>query len=250
MANHTTLLVLSFVVLSMVTIGRCSWISGGAPPPASVGDYMELGDELTDRPSPSPNGDSITQGKDELAPGPTPKEADGPGPAGEFMIQGKRYIWEGFGDVGGDFINQNKESVPPNEDTFIIQGKVYCDPCRIQFPTKISFALAGTKVILVCHKVNSDEETYRVEGMTDEKGNYKITAVGDHAEEICEITVTDSPDINCPELMDDENHVRVSLTNKHGVKGKGRFANPLGFMSEVADPRCKEALDELGFTGI
>lgn len=143
-------------------------------------------------------------------------------------------------------ILQEKDIVP--DDTFIIQGKVYCDPCRIQIPTKISYPLPHTKVTLVCHKADSDEESYRVEGSSDEKGKYTLDAVGDHAEEICEIIVSESPDPNCPELMDDENNVRVSLTNKHGIKGKGRYANPLGFMVTSADPRCKEALDELGFT--
>ncbi|CAH1431818.1 unnamed protein product [Lactuca virosa] len=243
MANYATLLILLFIALSMATIGHCSWISGGAPPPASVGE-VDLGfaDELTDELTPGPNGE------------PTKEKggaASGPGPAGDFMIQGKRSIWEGFGGVGGDFINQGKASVTPDSaETFIVQGKIYCDPCRIQFPTKISFPLRDVKVVLACHKENSAEETYRVEGMSDENGNYKLKAVGDHAEEICEISVTESPEINCPDLMDDENHVRVSLTTKHGIKGRARFANPLGFMAEVADPRCKGVLDELGFTGI
>lgn len=242
MANYATLLLLSFIALSMATIAHCGWISGGAPPPATIGDV-----DLPDESASGPSSESDTPEQDGLA----------PGPADEFTTQDKRAIWEGFGGVGGDFINtgqeegkeEGKDAVPSGpQSTFIIQGSVYCDPCRIQFPTKISFPLAGVKVVLACHKENSDVETYRVEGMSDQKGKYVITAVGDHAEEICEISVSDSPEINCPELMDDENHVRVSLTNKHGIKGRGRFANPLGFMAEAADPRCKEVLAELGFT--
>lgn len=240
MVDYTTPLVLLSMVLYMVTMARSSWISGGGPPPASVGeDYV--GDYFADAPSPANN--LTVQEKDELAPGPSDdlmtEENDeiAPGPIEDFMIQGKSSII------------QEKESVPDNGDTFIIQGKVYCDPCRIQFPTKISYPLPNTKITLVCHKVTG-EETYRVEGSSDDKGKYALNAVGDHAEEVCEITVSDSPDPNCPELMDDENHVKVSLTNKHGAKGKGRYANPLGFMTTNADPRCKESLEELGFTGI
>nr|GEU90058.1 olee1-like protein [Tanacetum cinerariifolium] len=241
MVDYKAFLVL--IILSMATTTRCSWISGGAPPPASTGDDYTIGDDYI---SPSPGG-SVKSSKDNgVSPGPSDESTEendedddeaAAGPDSEFMVQEKSTE------------PNSKEDEPAGGESFIIQGKVYCDPCRIQFPTKISYALAGTKISLVCHK-ETGEETYRVEGESDRKGKYTIEAVGDHADEICEITVSQSPDPNCPELMDDENHVRVSLTNKHGAKGRGRYANPLGFMVMDADPRCKEALDELGFTGI
>ncbi|XP_071699326.1 anther-specific protein LAT52-like [Rutidosis leptorrhynchoides] len=252
MVNYRASFVILPILLLLATTARCSWISGGAPPPAvTEGDYVTSPDELMndddDAASPGPSNELESPEKDESTPGPSneleeeSEEESSPGPESDIMVQAKNSI-ESHRKV---LISQEQEK----DDTFIIQGKVYCDPCRIQFPTKISFPLAGTKVTLVCHK-ETGEETYRVEGESDQKGKYTLEAVGDHADEICEITVNQSPDPNCPEIMDDENHVRVSLTNKHGAKGKGRYANPLGFMVKEADPRCKEALDELGFTGI
>ncbi|KAI3773041.1 hypothetical protein L6452_04238 [Arctium lappa] len=298
MADYATLLVL----LSMAATARCSWISGGAPPPASIGDFEILGDELLDplapaskhlaeekdEVAPGPGGDFVIQRKheeeededapespsggkdeededapespssgkdeeDEDAPGPSSDEKDevAPGPNDETTVEEKSSIADSPGASGEQLKRLRlKESVPADGTKFIVQGKVYCDPCRIQFPTKISYPLSNTKVILLCHKEETDEETYRLEAKSDDKGKYTLNAVGDHADEVCEITVSESPDPKCPELMDDENHVRVSLTNKQGAKGNARLANPLGFMVTDADPRCKEVLDELGFTGI
>ncbi|MFS7930687.1 putative allergen Ole e 1 [Helianthus anomalus] len=238
MAGYAAILFL----LSMATTAHCSWISGGAPPPVKAGDYVPLGDDLLDIPSPvSEPGSNDALALEEIDYAAYAAAAAGSG--GE----GKGSTTDMPAANGEKRILQEKET---SKDMFIIQGKVYCDPCRIQIPTKISYPLAGTKVSLVCHKADTDEESYRVDGESDAKGKYRLEAVGDHAEEICEIVVSESPDPNCPELMDDENHVKVSLTNKHGLKGKGRYANPLGFMASDADPRCKEALDELGFTGI
>ncbi|XP_071721730.1 olee1-like protein [Rutidosis leptorrhynchoides] len=215
MVDYRARLVVLSILLLTATTARSSWMNGGAPSPSiTEGDYVTSPDDLM-------NDD------DAVSPGPSNIE-------GKKLIESHRKV----------LVSQEKD-----DNTFVIQGKVYCDPCRIQFPTKISYALAGTKVTLVCHKENG-EESYKFEGESDQKGKYTLNAVGDHADEICEITVNESPDPNCPDIMDDENHVRVSLTNKHGAKGKGRYANPLGFMVKDVDPRCKEALDELGFTGV
>ncbi|KAI7750248.1 hypothetical protein M8C21_015957 [Ambrosia artemisiifolia] len=228
MVGYTTILVL----LCMAATTQCSWISRGAPPLVKAGDGMILGDNLLDIPSPvsGPGANDALELEEIDYPAP------GPGDGGKGSNAGTRLV------NGEKFILQRKESI---EDMFIVQGKIYCDPCRIQIPTKISYPLAGTKVSLVCYKADTGKESYRVDGISDEKGKYRLEAHGDHAEEMCEIIVDKSPDPNCPEVMDDENHVKISLTNKHGLKGKGRYANPLGFMVTNADPRCKEALDEL-----
>ncbi|GJZ17052.1 olee1-like protein [Tanacetum coccineum] len=138
----------------------------------------------------------------------------------------------------------------PDGESFLIQGKVYCDPCRIQFPTKISYPVPNTKVILECRERESGKETKKIEGTTDSNGMYSITASGDHEEEICDVKVTKSPDQKCPEVMDDESSARVSLTDKNGVRGNTRQANPIGFMVKEIDPRCKEILEEIGIMGI
>lgn len=138
----------------------------------------------------------------------------------------------------------------PDGESFMVQGKVYCDPCRIQFPTKISYPVPNTKVILRCRERESGVETAKMEGTSDANGMYSLTATGDHEEEICEVRVTESPDGKCPEVMDDESSARVSLTDKNGVRGNTRMANPIGFMVKDIDPRCKEILAEIGIMGI
>ncbi|KAK9057361.1 hypothetical protein SSX86_022196 [Deinandra increscens subsp. villosa] len=138
----------------------------------------------------------------------------------------------------------------PDGESFVVQGKVYCDPCRIQFPTKISYPVPNTKVVLRCRERESGAETTKLEGRSDANGMYSITATGDHEEEICDVRITESPDSKCPEVMDDESIARVSLTDKNGVRGKTRAANPIGFMVKEIDPRCKEILAEIGIMGI
>ncbi|KAF5782399.1 putative allergen Ole e 1 [Helianthus annuus] len=137
-----------------------------------------------------------------------------------------------------------------SKESFIVQGKVYCDPCRIQFPTKLSYPLPNTKVVLRCTNRDTGAQTYTAEGKTDAKGMYTLNATGDHEEEICDVRIKESPNSKCPELMDDESIARVSLTDKNGVRGKARMANPIGFMVKEIDPRCKEVLAEIGIIGI
>ncbi|KAJ9543317.1 hypothetical protein OSB04_023024 [Centaurea solstitialis] len=131
-------------------------------------------------------------------------------------------------------------------ESFMVEGKVYCDPCRIQFPTKISYPVPNAKVTLSCRERENSAETVVMEATSDSNGMYNITASGDHEEEICEVSVKESPDKKCPEVMDDDSNSRVSLTDKNGVRGKTRIANPIGFMAKDIDPRCKDILAELG----
>ncbi|KAI3787796.1 hypothetical protein L2E82_00231 [Cichorium intybus] len=135
-------------------------------------------------------------------------------------------------------------------EAFVVQGKVYCDPCRIQFPTKISYPIPFAKIVLACREREGSAESYTVQGTSDQNGMYSVTATGDHEEEICDVHVTESPDSKCPEIMDDERSARVSLTDKNGVRGNTRMANPIGFMVKEVDPRCKEILAEIGIIGL
>ncbi|KAJ9543318.1 hypothetical protein OSB04_023025 [Centaurea solstitialis] len=135
-----------------------------------------------------------------------------------------------------------------DEESFVIVGQVYCDPCRIQFPLDISYPVPNAKVILECRERENSAVTYTTVGMTDAKGMYNITAPGDHEEEICDVFVRESPDSKCPEVMDYESLSRVSLTDKNGVRGRTRNANPIGFMIKEIDPRCYEILKNMGLT--
>ncbi|KGN49302.1 hypothetical protein Csa_003004 [Cucumis sativus] len=137
-----------------------------------------------------------------------------------------------------------------SKDRFFIEGKVYCDTCRIQFFTRVSKYLPGAKVKLVCREeANAGNETFTGEGVTDKNGVYKIEVDGDHEEEICEVSLLESADTGCGEIPTDGygHFARVSITGNNGIINPVRQANPLGFMKKDALPQCKEVLRELGF---
>ncbi|XP_038883591.1 olee1-like protein [Benincasa hispida] len=140
-----------------------------------------------------------------------------------------------------------------SEDRFFIEGKVYCDTCRIQFFTRVSKFLEGAKVKLVCRdEANVANETFTGEAVTDKNGVYRIEVDGDHEEEICEVSLMESADKECGEIPTDGygHFARVSISGNNGIINPVRRPNPLGFMKKDALPECKEVLRELGFDDV
>ncbi|XP_015899170.3 olee1-like protein [Ziziphus jujuba] len=129
---------------------------------------------------------------------------------------------------------------------FFVEGKVYCDTCRVQFVTRVSEYLPGAKVRLECRQRNDSTLTYSTEGETDKNGVYTLPVDGDHEEEICEVKALKSPREDCNEhFADYDQKARVVLTDKTGVTNIARYASPLGFMKKEALPVCAEVLKEL-----
>ncbi|KAM7511788.1 hypothetical protein LguiB_010663 [Lonicera macranthoides] len=133
------------------------------------------------------------------------------------------------------------------ESIFQVQGKVYCDTCRVQFETKVSEPISGAQVKLECKDTRTEKITLTVEGVTNESGNYTLQVKGDHELDICEVSVVKSPREDCSEAIDEK--TEVVCTNNSGMHTEVRYANPLGFMKKEADSKCKEVLDQLGFLG-
>jgi len=134
------------------------------------------------------------------------------------------------------------------EDTFFVEGKVYCDTCRVEFETKLSEPIKGATVNLECRNRTVDGSiTYSQETVTDESGKYSFPVEGDHEEEICEVRVIKSPRADCNEYMEAWKKARVVLTKKDGVLQPLRFANSLGFLKKEAVPGCAEVLKAMGF---
>lgn len=160
---------------------------------------------------------------------------------------------------------------------FKVEGQVYCDPCRVQFQTKISKPIeglslslyiyiifrvykynkliiiivldwiAGATVRLECRNSESEKNvTYSVEGVTDSAGHYCVLVEGEHEDDICEVMATKSPlnDCNIPFESADQK-ARISCTENNGVSGDVRLVNPLGFMTKHPDPQCADVLQEL-----
>ncbi|KGN50408.1 olee1-like protein [Cucumis sativus] len=135
------------------------------------------------------------------------------------------------------------------KDRFLVEGKVYCDACRVQFFTKASKFLEGATVKLVCKEIEGGSVTLSKEAVTDKTGSYSIEADGDHEEDLCEVTLVKSNDPDCSEISLEkyEHMARVSITNNSGITNPVRHANPLAFMKKEKLPECKEVLRELGF---
>ncbi|KAF3442421.1 hypothetical protein FNV43_RR16337 [Rhamnella rubrinervis] len=129
---------------------------------------------------------------------------------------------------------------------FFVEGKVYCDTCRVQFVTRVSEPLEGATVSLECKRRNDSALTYSADGVTDKNGVYSLPVDGDHEEEICEVRALKSrrEDCNTPFDVFDQK-ARVLLTDKSGQSSMARYAAPLGFMKKEALPVCKEVLKEL-----
>ncbi|KAJ6886756.1 hypothetical protein NC651_027188 [Populus alba x Populus x berolinensis] len=132
-------------------------------------------------------------------------------------------------------------------DYLDVEGKVYCDTCRVEFQTKISDAIPGAKVKLVCNNRENGTLTYTVEGTTDSSGTYRLPVAGDHEEDICEVRLVESSRADCNEPFKSVDSARILLTKNVGVVDNLRYANALGYMKKVAEPECAEVLKEMGF---
>ncbi|KAM7507333.1 hypothetical protein LguiA_017786 [Lonicera macranthoides] len=133
-------------------------------------------------------------------------------------------------------------------ERFIIEGKIYCDTCRVQFETRISEPLEGAEVELRCRCGESNKEKITVRTKSDKDGKYVLSVEGDYEKDICEVTTISSPRPDCSEPMDE--HARVVCTKNMGIVNDRRYANPIGFIKSEALPECQQVLDEMGYIPI
>ncbi|KAL5718856.1 hypothetical protein ACHQM5_011717 [Ranunculus cassubicifolius] len=131
------------------------------------------------------------------------------------------------------------------EDSLTVEGSVYCDTCRILFPTDLSTPLAGATVTLSCRDRLGGDVTFTQEADTDENGHYKITVEGDHEEEICEVKLVKSSDNSCNEINTEINTARVLITSNNGIIETSRYVNPLGFLRNEPLTDCPELLKSM-----
>ncbi|CAN1845540.1 Olee1-like protein [Linum perenne] len=131
-------------------------------------------------------------------------------------------------------------------ERMFVEGMVYCDPCRIEFPVEISTRLSGAKVSLQCICRQNRTVTYKVEGVTNMAGRYRLPVVGDHEEDICAVKLVSSPEKECSEKFKFIDSARVLLTENEGLVDSTRYANPIGYMKATTDPRCAKILEDMG----
>ncbi|CAA0816344.1 Pollen Ole e 1 allergen and extensin family protein [Striga hermonthica] len=127
---------------------------------------------------------------------------------------------------------------------FNVEGDVYCDPCRVQFETELARRLVGANVRLECRHADTKAVTYSLDGVTGPNGHYSLPVVGDHGDEICEVSVIKSPSDDCNEPLGDKS--RVVLASNDGMHSGFRFANAIGFQTKTALPQCGPVLFNMG----
>ncbi|KAJ8769168.1 hypothetical protein K2173_000943 [Erythroxylum novogranatense] len=129
----------------------------------------------------------------------------------------------------------------------MVEGKVYCDNCRVEFETSLTQFIAGAKVRLECRARSNGTMTYEIDGLTDSTGTYHLPVSGDHEDEICEVKAVKSSRPDCSEQFKGDVPARILLTRNVGMVGKSRYANPVGFMTKEPHPDCTKVLEEMGF---
>ncbi|KAK3198670.1 hypothetical protein Dsin_022085 [Dipteronia sinensis] len=139
------------------------------------------------------------------------------------------------------------EARKETDNSLYVEGKVYCDTCRVQFETPLSQYIAGATVTLLCRNRMTEEVSVEIEGVTDKSGKYTIKVDGDHADSICEVHLTNSPREDCKEVTAELNAARILLTSDVGVVDPVRYANALGFMRKDALKNCGQVLKDMGF---
>ncbi|GMJ13846.1 hypothetical protein like AT4G08685 [Hibiscus trionum] len=131
---------------------------------------------------------------------------------------------------------------------FTVEGRVYCDTCRVEFETKLSQPITGAIVKLECRNRTTGSFTYRSQDMlTDGKGDYKIEVEGDYGDSDCDVALVKSPRPDCSDPTEEWRKARVVLSALDGITGDIRFTNNLGFKKKVALPGCKQVLTEMGY---
>ncbi|KAK2638788.1 hypothetical protein Ddye_026583 [Dipteronia dyeriana] len=136
------------------------------------------------------------------------------------------------------------------DTSLYVEGKVYCDTCRVQFETPVSEFIVGATVTLLCRNRMTEVVSVEIDAVTDQSGKYTIKVDGDHADSICEVHLTNSPREDCKEVTAELNAARIVLTSDVGVVEPVRYANALGFMRKEALKNCGEVLKGMGFLPI
>ncbi|MED6148688.1 hypothetical protein PIB30_055222 [Stylosanthes scabra] len=126
---------------------------------------------------------------------------------------------------------------------FVVEGKIYCDPCRVEFETRLSRPLKVVMTHLECHKANNDKNiTYRVATETDNNGYFFLTVNGERAGEICELRTDTSAHSQCNEPMKN-NSYKLVITKDDGVTTEKHYVRSIGFMTPDIHPKCLEIYD-------
>ncbi|KAF5205328.1 Pollen allergen ole e 1 family [Thalictrum thalictroides] len=125
-----------------------------------------------------------------------------------------------------------------------VRGLIYCDTCRVLFPTIVAKPATDAQVTLVCRD-RENEKNVTVSITTsaiDEHGKYVFEVDGDHEDEICEVRLEKNNDPDCTQIIPGLDRARILISDNSGIASNVRYANPLGFIKSEALPECAQIL--------
>ncbi|XP_047319580.1 pollen-specific protein C13-like [Impatiens glandulifera] len=132
----------------------------------------------------------------------------------------------------------------PMENPLTLEGRVYCDTCRLGFETSATTYISGAKVKVECKNRNTHELMYTKEATTDQTGTYKMTVNDDHQDQICDVMLVSSPQNDCAKVSEGRDHARVVLSQSNGIASDKRYANAMGFVKDQAMEICNKLLEQ------
>ncbi|MCD9643539.1 Anther-specific protein lat52 [Datura stramonium] len=130
-------------------------------------------------------------------------------------------------------------------EVFDVEGKVFCDTCRLGFVTSLSDTIEGATVRLACRDIVTNNVTFSTEGKTDNAGKYTLTVEGDHENDICEVSLVNSPREDCKEIVPEFITNRIVCSKNVGMHNAVRFVNPLFFRKSKPIDGCKELIEQM-----
>ncbi|XP_059282936.1 anther-specific protein LAT52-like [Lycium ferocissimum] len=130
-------------------------------------------------------------------------------------------------------------------EIFDVEGKVFCDTCRLGFVTSLSDTIEGATVSLTCRDIETNNVTFTTEGKTDYIGKYTLTVEGDHENDICEVKLVNSPKEDCKQIVPELVNNRIVCSKNVGMHNAVRFVNPLFFQKDKPIQGCRELVDQM-----
>lgn len=93
--------------------------------------------------------------------------------------------------------------------------------------------------------METHNETFTTEGKTDGIGKYTLKVEGDHENDICEVTLVNSPKDDCKEVVPDMVNNRVICSKNVGMHNAVRFVNPLFYQKDKPIDGCAKLVEEM-----
>ncbi|KAM3251353.1 major pollen allergen Lig v 1 [Capsicum annuum] len=128
----------------------------------------------------------------------------------------------------------------------VVQGRVYCDPCRAAFLSNLSEPLPGAGVQLQCHQFKTKKQVLSIPALTNSIGSYRILLEGNHSDESCAVFLKSSPRKDCNTFIGNNEYPTLTAIELYGKKfknGQTYVTEPLRFLTKEVSSKCSPDWD-------